>query len=888
MNRVDIGLLGNKLEADREYWLEKLSGNPPVTGLPPDFKGPSGSTSEKSALGSEVDSETTARLLRICGQNEELVFTALVTTLKICLYKYTGSEDIVVGTTIHERHKEVASLNKALALRDRVSGTTTPKQLLQEIRRTISEAYAHQKFPYDNLPETPGISSTGRRASLFNIGITLENINDKTKLDYLKNDLTLSFTLRGGSLCGTVEYDSAVYKRETIDAFWEHYRAVLRQIVTYPETEISKINLLSQEKKRQLVIDFNSTQADYPREKTIAQLFEEQAERTPSAIAVSFEKEQLTYGELNARANQVAHYLKKLGAGRGTLVGIYLEHSLHTVAALLGVLKAGAAYVPFDPEHPKTRLAFMVRDTKMPVILAQERLVDRLPDSEAAIVCLDAGWQVIAKESDQNPRREAGPADLAYVIYTSGSTGEPKGVKIQHSALVNYIWWAKRMYLRDDKLDCPLYSSLAFDLTVTMIYLPLITGNRIIVYGQDGDENPLTRILDENKVGILKLTPSHLSLIKDRQFQQSRIKRMILGGEALETELARHVSKSFGAGLEIFNEYGPTEATVGCMIHLYDPARDDRSMIPIGKPAANAQIYVLDEQMNPVPENVPGEIFICGEGLAQGYVNRSELTNERFLNSPFLAGKKMYKTGDLARWLPEGILEYVGRNDDQVKFHGYRVELNEIRSALNQHPEIRDNAVTVARDQNGFDVMIAYYVCDQELEATNLRAFLSQSIIEETVPNIFSRIDKLPLTLNGKIDFRALPNLEQIRQSMRVTYVLPRTPTEALIADIWCEVLGLRQVGIHNNFFSLGGHSLIATQVIARMQSAFQLEVPMRLILDRPTIADLALAVTEMQIEQEADDDIASLLEEISGLSGEELERLLANENYKTANQEAK
>jgi acyl carrier protein len=355
----------------------------------------------------------------------------------------------------------------------------------------------------------------------------------------------------------------------------------------------------------------------------------------------------------------------------------------------------------------------------------------------------------------------------------------------------------------------------------------------------------------------------------------------------LEAELARQITAGFADGLEIFNEYGPTEATVGCMIHRFDAARDDRALVPIGKPAANTQIYVLDEALRPVPENVLGEIFISGDGLAQGYLNRDALTAERFVANPFRPGVRMYKTGDLGRWLPEGILEYVGRNDDQVKFHGYRVELNEIRSALNQHPEVGDSIVTVTTDQNGFDAMIAYYVADRELEAAALRAFLCERVIEETMPNLFVRVERIPLTHNGKVDVRSLPDLEEIRERLKPTPVAPRTPTEARVAEIWGAVLGLAEVGIHDNFFGLGGHSLIATQVISRLQDAFDLEIPMRLILDQPTVAELAFAITEMQMEQEADDDIAGLLQEVSRLSSDELESRLAKEKYLMADQEA-
>ncbi|HWP42475.1 MAG TPA: amino acid adenylation domain-containing protein [Blastocatellia bacterium] len=888
MNRADIGLLDEKLEREKRYWLEKLSGNLVLTGVPPDFNRPDGPSGEKASLDVDIDPETASRLIQVCRSSEELLFTVLIATLKICLHKYSAVEDIIVGTAIHERYKEIASLNRVLALRDTVRRTMTAKQLLLEVKRTLADAYTHQKYPFDNLLGILGFDPKNSRQRLFNVAIILENINNRANLSSLTNDLTLAFALRDGAVTGAIEYDLRLFKPETIEVFREHYRIVLRAILTDPDIEISKIDLLSDEKRRRFLFEFNSSEADYPREQTISRLFERQVERAPESVAVEYLDQQLTYRDLNSKANQLARHLQRHNIGPGRRAGIYLEHSFETLIALLGVLKAGAAYVPFDPEHPQSRLEFMLKDADIPVILTQERLVDRLPDDDATVICLDSQWDTIAQESSENLQCAARGEDLAYLIYTSGSTGEPKGVKVQNAALVNYVWWAKQVYLRDSKLACALFTPLAFDLTVTMIYMPLITGNKIVVYRQNGKEIALTRVLEDKKADILKLTPSHLALIKDRDNRGCRLKRLIVGGEAFENGLARKVLDSFGGGVEIFNEYGPTEATVGCMIHRYDPVCDDRALMPIGRPAANAQIYVLDEMLNPVAENVIGELYISGEGLAQGYLNRSELTEKKFISNPFSPGKRMYKTGDLARWLPEGILEYVGRNDDQVKFHGYRVELNEIRSALNQHPQVRESAVTVARDQNGFDVMLAYYVSDRELEAEELRSFLSARIIEETIPNIFVRVEKIPLTLNGKADYRALPSLDEARQRARQSYVAPRTPTETIVAGIWKDVLGLTDVGIYDNFFSLGGHSLMATQVISRMQAAFHMDIPMRLVFDNPSIADVALAVTEMQIEQETDDEIARILEEVTQLTEAELEGALAQEIHAAANMEAK
>ncbi len=515
------------------------------------------------------------------------------------------------------------------------------------------------------------------------------------------------------------------------------------------------------------------------------------------------------------------------------------------IVGLLGILKAGGAYLPLDSAHPRTRLAFMLEDAQISLVLTQRRLVDRLPLHAGDTLCLDSDWELVAQESEQNPECDAVADDLAYLIYTSGSTGKPKGAKIQHRSLINYTWWAKDVYVRGERVTFPLYSSPAFDLTVTSIFTPLITGNRIVIYHWEGREVGLEEIVKDERIDIIKLTPSHLSLIKEKDNRQSRIKRLIVGGEALETGSARQALESFGGGVEIFNEYGPTEATVGCMIYKFDPVKDDRAYVPIGRPAANVQIYVLDEDLQPVAENVFGELYISGDGLAEGYLNREDLTMERFIENPFLTGRRMYKTGDLARWLPGDVLEYVGRTDDQVKFHGYRVEMNEIRCALNRHPQVRDSVVVLTKDSYGHDVMVAYYVSRRELAAAELRSFMAESIIEETLPNIFVHLTKLPLTLNGKINYGALPDLNAARSRIKREYEAASTATEKLVAGIWSQVLRIEQVGVHDNFFDLGGHSLLATQVISRVHEVFRVELPLRALFEEPTVEGLGRKIEE-------------------------------------------
>ncbi|MGB8507416.1 MAG: amino acid adenylation domain-containing protein, partial [Pyrinomonadaceae bacterium] len=482
------------------------------------------------------------------------------------------------------------------------------------------------------------------------------------------------------------------------------------------------------------------------------------------------------------------------------------------------------------------------------VVLTLGRMADGLPPHEARLLPLDedAGWWSDGDSCDDNPARAvAAPEDIAYVIYTSGSTGQPKGVEVSHRALVNYVSWAERVYARGERRAFALYSSLAFDLTVTSVFVPLVGGGQIIIYRWEGKEPPLARILDEGRVGVLKLTPSHLSLIKGRDNRRSGVRRLVVGGEVLLTELARQTSESFGHAVEILNEYGPTEATVGCMLYRFDPTTDSRDAVPIGGPAANVRIYPLDEALEPVAENEVGELYISGDGLARGYLNQPGLTAERFIADPFGRGRRMYRTGDLARRLSGGRLEYLGRRDEQVKFHGHRVELREVEWALRQHPQVREAVAAMVEDGEGQNVMLGYYVSRQELDGARLREFLHEYLIEETIPNVFVHLRRLPLTLNGKVNRSALPTLEEGRQRLQRGNVGPQTVVEEAVADIWARSLGLERVGAEENFFALGGHSLIAMQMLSRIREAFHVELPLRSVFDEPTVAGLARLIEQ-------------------------------------------
>ncbi len=857
----------HELSEAEAFWRQNLRGFQTSTLLGIDKSAGSTSNGEESFMEQEVQltSDITASLQSFARRNQLTLNTLTQGAWSVLLGRHGQADDVLFGVTVSGRPPELSGSESMIGL---FINTMPVRVRLRPEARLISwlkENQARQfeamRYAQSPLVEAQSWSEVARGTPLFDTIFVFENyaVGDATEWGNQsvgisqirvleRNNYPLAVVATPGTrLSLRIIYDSRRFDASAIKSLLRQFQTLLENLIAQPEQRLADWSLLTESEQHALLAEANQTEANYPLRSCIQHLFQAQAERTPAAIAVICDEAQLTYDELHRRSNQLAHYLQALGVARGTFVAICMEHGVETIVAILGTLKAGGAYVPLEPGHPEERLSFILSDAAVPLILTQQKLAGKFSQAGIKTVCLDSDWNLIARESAACLESVALAEDLAYLIYTSGSTGHPKGVKIQHRALVNYIWWAKEQYLRDEPSGFPLYSSLAFDLTVTSIYVPLITGNSIVIYPPRDHETRLEDILRDDRVQVLKLTPSHLSLIKDRDNRESKLRCLIVGGEAFETELAKQVMQSFGGNIAIYNEYGPTEATVGCMIHRFDPAQDERPFVAIGQPVANTKIYVLDEHLKPVAENVTGELYIGGDGLAEGYLKRDELTAERFVNNPFRPGERMYRSGDLARWIRKGTLEYVGRSDEQVKFHGYRVELNEIKSALNLHPQIRDSIVLLRKDAQGHAMMIAYYASQQEIEPKSLREFLSRSIIRETLPNHFVWLAELPLTLNGKVNHQALPTLEDFKERPRSEYAAPQTPVEEILAGIWAEVLRVERVGAKDNFFELGGHSLLATQMMSRIKAALQVELPLRVLFEEPTPQRLAARIEEEQ-----------------------------------------
>jgi aspartate racemase len=799
-------------------------------------------------------------------------FMTLLAVFKVLLYRYTSQDDLIVGTPIANRNRlEIEGLIgcfvNALVLRTDLSGNPSFRDLLRRVREVCLGAYGHQDLPFDRLVEELRLKRDLSRNPLFQVmfvlqnasmravelpGLTLSPVEGDSETAHF--DLTLVVVDADQGLTASFVYNTDLFEAATIARMLGHFQILLEAMVADPEQRLSDFPLLTDAERQQLLVEWNDTKSDYPRDLCIHQLFEAQAERTPDAIAVVFEHEQLTYGELNRRANQLAHYLRALGVRPEDLVAICLERSLEMVIGLLGILKAGGAYVPLDPAYPKERLAFMLKDARVPVLLTQERLLAGLPECEARVICLDSGWEAIASESGENPINATTPENVAYVIYTSGSTAQPKGVLLSHGSIADHCRSAQKYYELDASDGVLQFASLSFDVSLEEVLPTLIVGAKLVVMGADmWPPEEFHRKISEFGLTVLNLpsaywqelarqwadVPELLSHIQPRLF--------IVGGDAMSPDGLNLWQRTPVNSIRLLNAYGPTETTITATAFELNRQRcENRSFqrIPIGRPLANREIYILDNYGNPVPVGVPGELHIDGVSLARGYLNRPELTAERFVPNPFSeeSGARLYKTGDLARYLPDGNIEFLGRVDHQVKIRGFRIELGEIEAALDQHPAVREAVVLAREDTPGEKRLVAYVVAEQESHPTanDLRSFLKEKLPEHMVPALFVPLDALPLMPNGKVDRRALPAPDRTRPELEKAFVAPRDDLELQLAQIWEEVLGVRPVGVRDNFFELGGHSLLAVRLFALIEKRLSRKLPLTTVFQGATVEHLA------------------------------------------------
>jgi amino acid adenylation domain-containing protein/non-ribosomal peptide synthase protein (TIGR01720 family) len=766
-----------------------------------------------------------------------------LSVIKFLIFKYTAQEQFIVATGALNLDKS----NSLIFSRFDKQKLISFKDLLKITRSNLQEGYRYQNYDVDSLVET-FIARGGNPAAVFDIALIHKGLCSHSSL---LNNFQLVFEIDAQDTSVSVTFPKDAFSADFVQRMLAHFRQIIETVTVNPDCKLSEIDILTTEERNQLIRKWNNTEIQYS-QKCIHQLFEEQVERSPDAIAVVFDNQQLTYRHLNERANQLAHYLQKLGVKPELLVGICIERSLEMIVGLLGILKAGGAYVPLDPSYPKERLSYMLEDTGVKVLLTQRSLTELLPENQAIVVSLDGDWQVIAQENQNNLNSGVKGENLAYVIYTSGSTGKPKGAMNTHKGISNRLVWMQNTYQLTSSDRILQKTPFSFDVSVWEFFWPLLAGATLVVVKPQGhkDNTYLIKLIQQQQITTIHFVPSMLRVFLQEPSLEncSCLKRVICSGEALPYELTQRFFERLNC--ELHNLYGPTEAAIDVTFWHCLP-QIQQQIVPIGRPIANTQIYILDQYLQPVPVGIAGELHIGGVGLARGYLNRPELTSHKFISHSFGDGK-LYKTGDLARYLPDGNIEFLGRIDHQVKIRGFRIELGEIETVLSHHPAVEQAIVIAHEDETGHKSLIAYIVGNSQpsdavehnqevnlFDEQILQSYLESRLPEYMMPNAFVMLDAIPLTANGKIDRRALPSLEQIRLELANTYVAPCTPIEEILAVIWAEVLGIEQVGIHDNFFELGGDSIRGIQVIAKAkQIGFDFSLPQ--LLQYQTIQELA------------------------------------------------
>jgi amino acid adenylation domain-containing protein len=891
-------LAGERGDQQLGYWRERLAGRLPVLELPGDRPRPPVQSHRGAVLRTALPADIYDALKRLARQEGATPFMAFLAGFETLLLRYSGQEDVVVGVGVANRGRpELESLVgffvNTLGLRCDLSGNPSFRELLGRVKEVTLGAYSHQDLPIERLLADLDLDRALSHSALFQAmlffqnfpaepiavpGLTLTPVElDTVNAGTSRADLTLFVSEERGELALYFEYATDLFDGETVAGFGRHLEQLLRSAVADPSRRLGELEILPAAERRQLLAAWNDTQRELPAEATVHGLFEAQAARTPAAVAVEHDGSAWTYAELDRRAEAVARELLRRGTRRGDLVGLFVERSPDMLAALLGVLKAGAAYVPLDPSYPAERLSFMLEDSAARLVVTERALLTQLPQLDGETLMLE---EVAAAEGLPPVKSAVEPADLAYVIFTSGSTGRPKGVQIPHRAVVNFLAaMAREPGLGAADAVCAV-TTLSFDIAVLELLLPLSVGARIVLADRAtaADGSALARLLASSGTTLMQATPATWRMLLDAGWRGQPGLRILCGGEALPRELA---DRLLGCGDALWNVYGPTETTVWSALERVTAGDDP---ISIGRPLDNTEIYVVDRRLQPVPVGVPGELLIGGLGVARGYLARPELTAEKFIPDPFGSrsggpGGRLYRTGDLARWRRDGRLEVLGRLDNQVKLRGFRIELGEIEAVLAEHPAVRQAVVVCREDRPGDKRLVAYVVPnDGEPPASaDLRAFAKTRIPDYMVPSACVVLERLPQTPNGKVDRRALGPPESVASDER-SGAPPRNGEEETLVRLWAEVLGVESVGIDEDFFDLGGHSLLATQLVGRIQQAFGGEVPLRLLFEAPTVAGFAERLLRQRAESVDAGDLAGMLEQLESLSDAEIQLLLASE----------
>jgi amino acid adenylation domain-containing protein len=851
--------LDETLESQLAYWRQQLAGIPEELALAKDRPRPQRQTFEAEACQIHLPAGQAAALKQLSQNNQATLFMTLLAVFATLLQRYSGQDDIVLGSPIANRQEEqleqlIGFFVNSLVLRVRVNPEKTFSELLGEVRKMALDAYRHQDLPFERLVEELSPQRSLNKTPLYQVLFSWQNapmrppVFKGLEIEHLSGeglhthfDMELQAMEHGGAIGLYWIYNRDLFDRSRIERMARHYVRLLEAAVAAPNAALYRLEMLEEEERQQLVHGYNHTRREYAAQDAVHTMFEAQAERTPDAPAVTCGGQSLSYRDLNERANQIAHHLIRLGVGPETRVGVCVERGVEMVAALLAVLKAGGAYVPLDPKYPAERLSYMLEDSQAKVLLTEHGLLSQLPPFAGAVVELDSQHQAIAAMSSQNPASSVVPENLAYVIYTSGSTGKPKGVAICHRSAATFLHWCQEVFSPEELSRVLASTSICFDLSVFEIFAPLGCGGSIVVVS-----NVLELAEAANAAGVrlVNTVPSAMRELVRMKGIPASVRIINLAGEALSGAQVHEIYETTTVE-KVFNLYGPSEdttySTYACV-----PRAHQGVAAPIGQPIANTQVYVLDEWMHVVPAGVVGQLYLGGMGLARGYLNRPGLTAESFVPDPFgtSAGGRLYRTGDLVKWGADGSLEFLGRADDQVKIRGFRIELGEIEAVLQQRPEVEQAVVMAREDGSGEKRLTAYIVARERQEGTvrALREYLQGKLPDHMSPSHYVFLDSLPLTQNGKVNRKVLPSPQQPAASV---YVAPRTAIQQLLAGIWQEALAIERVGLDDNFFDLGGHSLLVARVRFTLREKLGRDVALVDFFTYPTVRTLARRLEE-------------------------------------------
>jgi amino acid adenylation domain-containing protein len=853
-------MTGEALESQLDYWRRQLGGELPALELPTRAARASVQTFRAAAHARVIPPKLRDQLKELSLKEDATLYMTLLAALQVLLSRYGGQTDILVGTPVAGRTRAeteplIGCFVNTLVLRARVDEQQSFREFLSQVKEACLGAYAHQDVPFEKLVEELQPERSLSRTPLFQVMFALQNAPmPELRLDGLRLsladiagesarfDLTLSLEESRGGLSGALEYNSDLFDAAVVTRMAVHYRRLLESIVELAGAPLSELNLLSAAERRQLLVEWNETRSGDAPSICAHELFERQAALTPLVAAIVCDGGRVTYGELNRRANQLAHHLRALGVGPETPVCICVERSAELVVCILAVAKAGGAYVPLDPSYPARRLSFMLQDSRAPVLLTRERMRASFEECEAAPVLIDADAETIARQSEENPRDGARPENLAYVIYTSGSTGRPKGVQIAHASLMNLIGWYRRTSPVAAGERVAQLSGVAFDASVFELWPNLTAGMTSYLPDEEtrlAPEKLRDWLVASGVNACFAPTPLAELILRLEWPAGTPLRALYTGGDTL------HYFPDASLPFEVWNSYGPTENTVIATSGRVTPDDARASFAPhIGRPVDNVDVYLLDRELEPVPVGVRGELYVGGASLARGYANEPGLTAEAFIPHPFAAepGARLYRTGDAARYLPDGRIEFMGRLDQQVKIRGFRVEPGEIEAVLLKHDEVSEAAVVCNEVRPGEQRLTAYVALDAEARPSldRLRAYLAERLPDYMIPSAFVVLERLPLNANGKVDRRALPASAAEHLANEAAYVAPATETERVIAKLWQELLGIERVGVHDNFFDLGGHSLLIIQMRDRLQERLGHGIAVVELFRYPTVSALA------------------------------------------------